>query len=298
MDIQNIRDKEEKIGDILCPTNTEAFAVGDHIQITEKYDGSNASIECVNGQILAFSRKLPVVYNNTLNGFFEYVQKKIAEGLTIPENLVIFGEWSGARNKIVYEKKKMWLVFDIFNRETESYMPQEYVKAFCVEHGLDYIHELYNGPFISWEHCRTFSYMPAYGQTQEGIVVKNQDKLTDSDGYFYLKIVNPEFKEKMNKPPKEIDPEKEAAKANAQSLMEQIVTRNRVEKMLFKLRDDGIIGETLAPSDMGVIAKNLPRRIYEDCLKEEPETVIAAGEYAGKMCSSIAMGIARKLILG
>ena len=298
MDIENLRENEEQIGDIIRKSNIDAFEVGDQIQITEKYDGSNASIEKVDGEILAFSRKQPVVFNNTLNGFFEFVQTKKAMGLDIPEGLVIFGEWSGARNKIVYEKKKLWLVFDIFNKKTESYMPQDYVKQFCAEHGLDYINELYNGPFISWDHCRSFCHSPAYGDTQEGIVVKNQSKLTGASDYFYLKIVNTEFKEKMKRVLKEVDPEKEAAKANAEELIESIVTRNRVEKMIFKLRDEGIIGAELTPKDMGTVAKNLPKRIYEDCMKEEPETIIAAGEYAGKLCSSIAMKIARGLILG
>ena len=298
MDIENLRENEEKIGDIIRKNNTDAFEVGDHIQITEKYDGSNASIEKIDGEILAFSRKQPVVFNNTLNGFFEYVQAKRAMGLDIPEGFVIFGEWSGARNKIVYEKKKLWLVFDIYNKATESYMPQEFVKQFCAEHGLDYIHELYNGPFVSWEHCRSFCHSPAYGDAQEGIVIKNQSKLTEASDYFYLKIVNTEFKEKMKRIPKGKDSEKEAAKTNAEELIEGIVTQNRVEKMIFKLRDEGIIGSELTPKDMGMVAKHLPKRIYEDCMKEEPETVVAAGEFGGKLCASVAMRIARELILG
>ena len=298
MEIENLRENEEQIGDIVRKNNTGAFEVSDIIQITEKYDGSNASIEKVDGEICAFSRKQPVVFNNTLNGFFGFVQEKVASGLDIPDGFVVFGEWSGARNKIVYEKKKMWLVFDIFNKESESYMPQEYVKHFCKEHGLDYINELYYGPFISWDHCRTFCHSPAYGDTQEGIVVKNQSRLTGAGDYFYLKIVNTEFKERMKKVPKEADPEKEAERAKAVSLIESIVTRNRVEKMLFKLRDEGIIGSELTPGDMGTVAKHLPKRIYEDCMKEEPEIVIAAGEYAGKLCASVAMSIARELIIG
>ena len=298
MDIENLRQREEQIGDIIRKNNTGAFEVGDIIQITEKYDGSNASIEKVDGEILAFSRKQPVVFNNTLNGFFEFVNTKIAEGLDISEGFVIFGEWSGARNKILYEKKKLWLVFDIFNRNTESYMPQEYVKRFCSEHNLDYINELYYGPFISWDHCRSFCHSPAYGDTQEGVVVKNQSKLYTASDYYYLKIVNSEFKEKIQRVPKEIDPEKEAAKAYASELVDSIVTRNRVEKMLFKLRDEGVIGTSLTPKDMGTVAKHLPKRIYDDCMKEEPEIIIAAGEYAGKMCASAAMKIAREIILG
>ena len=299
MDIEKLRDKEEKIGEIVRGTNTGAFIVGDHINISEKYDGSNASIENVDGKILAFSRRLPVVFDNTLNGFYQYIQNRIAEGLNIPENIVIFGEWSGARNRIVYEKKNTWFVFDIFDRQNESYWKQDRVKSFCEEHNLTYINVLYDGPFISWEHCRSFMHSPFYGATQEGIVVKNQDKLETSNDYFYLKIVNEDFIEnKKQKIRKEIDPTKEKEKKEAEELIKNIVTRNRIEKMLFKMRDEGIIANELKPEDMRIVSQNLPKLIYEDCMKEEKETMIAAGEYAGKMTYTITMDIARKIILG
>ena len=297
MDIENLRENDEEIGELIRKSNTSAFDVGDLIQITEKYDGSNASIRKVDGIIQAFSRKQPVTFNNTLNGFYDFVQDKIREGLDIPDGMVIFGEWSGARNKIVYEKKNLWLVFDIYDEKSQTYMPQELVKQFCAEHHLDYINELYNGPFVSWEHCRSFCHSPAYGNTQVGVVVKNQDKLTESNGYFYLKIVNKEFKETLRKIPKETDSQKEAEFSKAQELIKSIVTVNRVEKMLFKLRDEGIIGAELTPNDIGTLAKHLPKRIYEDCLKEEPETIISAGENAGRVCSSVTMQIVRSIIL-
>ena len=45
----------------------------------------------------------------------------------------------------------------------------------------------------------------------------------------------------------------------------------------------------------GTIAKNLPRAIYNDCVKEEPETV-AQIENFGKICGSLSMKLARGLI--
>lgn len=71
MDISRV-----KFGDELTPSNTNGFEVGDIIQITEKCDGSNASIryDVENGKLVAFSRRLELSYNNTLNGFWNYVQ--------------------------------------------------------------------------------------------------------------------------------------------------------------------------------------------------------------------------------
>jgi len=93
-----------------------------------------------------------------------------------------------------------------------------------------------------------------------------------------------------------IDPEKENAKAEAQKIMESICTKNRIEKELYKMRDEGIIPEVLAPTDFKIIAKNLPKRIYDDLIKEENELVVACGEYAGKTCSALTMKLVKELI--
>ena len=49
---------------------------------------------------------------------------------------------------------------------------------------------------------------------------------------------------------------------------------------------------------MKIVAQNLPKRIYEDCVKEEKESVMACGEYFGKMCGSTVMKHAKSIILG
>lgn len=64
------------------------------------------------------------------------------------------------------------------------------------------------------------------------------------------------------------------------------------------MRDEGIVPEKIEPEDMRIVAQNLPKRIYADCLKEERELVESAGEYFGKMCGSKVMFFAKELILG
>ena len=93
-----------------------------------------------------------------------------------------------------------------------------------------------------------------------------------------------------------IDPEKENARAEAFKIMESIVTKNRVEKELSKMRDEGIVPDKITNKDFGTIARNLPKRIYEDLLKEEKELLMACGEFGGKMCSSITIRIVREVI--
>lgn len=300
MDISRV-----KFGDELTPSNTGGFEVGDIIQITEKWDGSNASIryDVETGKLVAFSRKLELSFDNTLNGFWNYVQSLNAEDYKDTPNYVIFGEW-GVKNAIKYNPKfyKNWYVYDIYDVGKEAYLPQTEVKKFVEEHGLTYIHVLYEGEFISWEHCQTFCNSPAYGEQQEGIVIKNQTKINNpySRTPFVLKIVNECFSEikKDNHKQKIEDPQKIKEREHAQGIVDMVVTKRRVEKELYKMRDEGVVPEKIAPEDMRIVAQNLPKRIYADCLKEERELVESAGEYFGKMCGSKAMNFAKEIILG
>lgn len=300
IDIQNIREQKTD----LVEANTGAFEVGDLIQITEKFDGSNASAcwDEENNCMAAFSRKQELTSANGLNGFREYImtlpEKAKEEFKSLPQ-FIVFGEWSN-KNKLVYDdtgKKKHWYVFDIYDTVLQQWVQQSYVKWFCKNAGLEYIQELYHGKFVSWKHCKEFLHKNSYGDTQEGIVVKNQSKLSNSENRLpvYLKIVNDDFKE--SKSVKLKDLEIKSAKQAAQEITDSIVTKNRVEKMIFKLRDEGILPEKIEPTDMKIVAQHLPKRVYEDCLKEEIEAVRAAGEYFSKQCSSNAMKFAREILL-
>lgn len=300
MDIERV-----KFGDELTLSNTGGFEVGDIIQITEKRDGSNASIRYdeESGCLVAFSRKFRLDFNKTLSGFWNYVQSLNPEDYKNTPNYVIFGEW-GVKNAIKYDQEHYgkWYVYDIYDVENQIYLPQSEVKKFTQEHGLIYIHVLYEGEFISWEHCMTFCNSPAYGNMQEGIVIKNQTKLNSPDirAPFVLKIVNECFSEvkKDNHRQKIEDPQKIREREHAQGIVDMIVTKRRVEKELYKMRDEGIVPGKIAPQDMKIIAQNLPKRIYEDCLKEERELVSSAGEFFGKLSASKAMAFAKEIILG
>ena len=314
IDIQAIREEDTELRE----RNTNAFNTGDIIQVTEKFDGSNAcaAYDVETGTMFAFSRKQELTPTNTLNGFWNFVQSlsvEVIEKFKAHPEYRVFGEWN-SKNKIIYTdtgKAMHWYVYDIYDADREKWLTQDIVKAFALACGFEYIHELYNGPFVSWEHCKGFMNSPAYGERQEGIVVKNQTRveglltgvleLSDTErdrNPAYLKIVNDNFKERMKTHEKVIDPEKENAKAEAWTMMESICTRSRIEKELYKMRDEGLIPEKITNQDFATIAKNLPKRIFEDLMKEEKELVIACGEYAGKACSSITMNIARNIVVG
>ena len=299
MDISRIKENTE-----LTEANTGGFHVGDHIVVQIKFDGANASFRYDegSGKLNAFSRKQPLSFNNTLSGFWNFVELLDSRKFVNYPNYVFFGEWA-VKNKIVYkpEFRKVWLMYDVYDVENQCYLPQSEVKRLADELGFTYIYVLYDGDFISWEHCRSLMSEVVYSESiEEGIVVKNMTHLNNPNSRepFVLKIVSDKFSEVRKIRVREIDPEKEAIKAKAQEIVNQIVTHRRVEKELYKMRDEGILPEKIEPTDMKLVAQNLPKRIFEDCMKEEKESVLACGEFFGKMCSSITMNHAKNIILG
>lgn len=303
VDIEVLKENDEDIGGgLVRKSNAQGFCAGDIISITEKVDGSNASIsyDKETKTLQAFSRKQPLAYDNTLDGFWNFVQTLDPNEFTDLDGKFCFGEWL-RHNKISYNPENVhkWYVYSLYDVVNEKWLPRDEVIAFCKKHNLIYVHEFYYGPFISWEHCRSFCHSPFYGDTQEGVVVRNLSCLERKEkNPHILKIVNAEFKESTKTHLKLVDPEKEKAKTEALKMLSSIITRNRVEKMLLKLRDENILPEELTPAVMKTVAQNLPKRIYEDCVKEEPEIIAACGEFASKLSPNITMSLAREIIIG
>lgn len=320
VDIDYIRETDLVIGkkadgtDAIRPKNTGAFEVGDIIQISTKIDGANASIawDETTGKLEIFSRTNLLESPGALRGFYDYiktnVESKLLEHMATdsPElkDYVIYGEWCVSHtvqyNKDWYNK---WRVYDIWDKKNKCYLLQNHVETLCDAYGLEYIEELYYGPFISWDHCRSFiGKSTAYGPAQEGIVIKNQTKLNTErpEGPVYIKIVDEKFKEAQhfNKGPKPVDPIKEAEKQKAAELASTIVTEARVRKIILKLVDEGILPAELQPKDMGLVMKSIPKLVFEDVMKEEAETVKLLGEYAGKCISAETAKQARKIVVG
>ena len=315
IDIDYIREDDLVIGkkddgtDAIRPKNTGAFEPGDIIQITTKIDGANASIawDETTSKLEIFSRTNLLNSPGALRGFYDYVKTEIEPKTdwSIYKDFVFFGEWCIGHTIKSYNKEwfNKWRVYDIWCKSTGCYVSQEQVKAICKQLSLNYIEELYYGPFISWDHCKSFlNKSIAYGPEQEGIVIKNQSKLNNENNKApaYLKIVNECFKESQHskKEKKTLDPEVEAAKAEAVKLAASIVTEARVRKLILKLIDEGLVPAELQPKDMGTVMKQLPKRCFDDCLKEESETVKQLGEFAGKFIAAETAKQARKIVVG
>ena len=65
--------------------------------------------------------------------------------------------------------------------------------------------------------------------------------------------------------------------------------------MLYKFIDDGMLSPDWDEHDMKFLAANLPKAIFEDCRKEEPETVAQVKNF-GKICAQLTMEYVKQLL--
>lgn len=289
----------------LNPAFSDGFQRGDRIVVQEKIDGANFSIRYdeSDGTVKSFSRRKILDPLNNLRGAWEWSQTldpaKVRD--VLGGNLILFMEWM-VPHSVNYpqERYKNAYCYDIYDAETQEYMPQEFVKEKVEQLGLTYVPVFYDGEFISWEHLMEFvGKTELGGDYGEGIVVKNQTRLNDPNTRlpFYTKIVADKFCEtKAHRASKTVDPDQLAERERVQEVTNSIVTEARVRKMLHKLVDDGVIPVDWNEQNMSVIAKNMSKNIYYDCVKEEPETVAEAGELFGKFAASTSMRIVREIL--
>jgi hypothetical protein len=292
----------------------ETFNVGEDIVIQEKIDGSNASIRYdeESGTLKAFSRRLELSADNTLNGFWDYVQTLNLDTFKeiLGSRYIVFGEWMGAKHAIKYPENvygKFWM-FDVWDTQTEQYLPYEETRSFYdkliargnEENKFNFVPVFYIGKFESWEKTLELVGKTEVGAepTGEGIVIKRQNCLDSKSSRlpFYVKIVSEQFSEvHKSKKQKAIDPEAIAKKEANLALAATIVTPQRIQKMLYKFIEDGLLPQDWDEHNLKDISKILPNAIYKDCVKEENETVQQVEDF-GKVAAKLSMSIVRDLI--
>lgn len=282
----------------------KGFSVGDHIIIQEKLDGSTLAIryDPDSDKIRAYSRKTELDHSNTLRGAFEWTQRldkdKVKE--VLGNHLILFAEWL-QKHSVIYPEDKYGnaYCFDIFNTDTREWQSQDIVKQKVMELGLIYVPVFYDGIFVSWDHVRSFvGKTEMGGEYGEGIVLKSQTNLNSKNTKlpFYVKIVGEKFRETKAHKVKTIDPVEAERKEEVLSTVKSVVTKPRVTKIIHKMVDEGVLPEDWSCREMTIIAKNLGRLIYEDCIKEEPEVVNSIKSNFGKVANSVAMGYAREIL--
>lgn len=257
---------------------------GDQIIIQEKLDGANASFMRVGDEIKVFSRNTELNEENTLGGFYQFVQGlDLAE---LNEGFILFGEWLNP-HKIKYpEYQKQFFLYDVFDVEFNEYMDFEHVNNVSGYFGLNLIPVFYEGEYKDFAQLEQYIGKTALGgmlgdvETGEGIVVKNMRYRNRFDEQKFVKLVTDAFREVQNqKAPK--DPQK--AMTLEQEFVNATVTPARVEKFLHKFVDEGILEAPYGIEDMGIILKHMNQRIQEDILSEERDML--AEDYDAKQLS-------------
>lgn len=288
----------------------DCIEIGDLIHCSEKIDGSNFSITYSpeKDEVVCFSRNKQLTPENNLRGAYEYamsIPKDIVKHSTLNGRYVLFGEWL-VKNKISYpeEKYNRFYLFDIWDNETQSYCSQTQVSitAHTMRMQGVPISEpkcFYFGKFEGWDKIFSLVGKTAIGAMPcgEGIVVKNQSKLTEQDSYYpnYIKIVSEKFSEVQKQKVKKIDLETLSQLEKDRELAMTIITERRIEKLLQKMIDDGELIPDWDEKQLGFIAKNLIYKVYQDCLKEEKETVEEIKNFS-KLVGKITMEIVRGMI--
>lgn len=257
------------------------FFPGDDIIVEEKLDGANASFQYIpeEDRVAAFSHNYELDSSNDLRGFYGWVQsldkKKIKE--TLGSGLKLFGEWL-VPHTVVYPEEccNKFYCFDILDIGTGKYLPPDRVMEIAEKLGIEFVPVFYSGKFTGWKEVTKYVGQTKMGGTEgEGVVVKNISNL-DRSRYKaepYTKIVSERFKEVHNPSQStENEPGISCLSPEAEAAL-NIVTRARVEKLINKMVDEGLLPYEWDSSHMEIIMKKLPKRVYEDCMKEEPETV-------------------------
>lgn len=291
MEMKKYRDIER-----LKESNVSLFEKGEPITITEKIDGANCGIryDAEKDCIVAQSRNNILTPENNLRNFYFYAQKLDKEKVKalLGTDLILYGEWN-VSHAVPYpdETRNKMYVFDLYSLSEERYLNPKLAYDIAKQLGLPTVTTFYEGEFQSYEHCLSFVGKTAMGgEFGEGVVVKGDNKS--------IKFVGEKFAEtKHSKVKKSLFPEEIEAKAKAEETVKSIVTEARINKELLKMIDEGIIPANWEGKDMGTIAKNLPKRIFADCIKEEPEVIdLIGGDRFGKICNHIVMTTARKLL--
>lgn len=251
---------------------------GDIISITEKIDGANASFRLDSTNPLGvscYSRNRLLDEDNTLSGFYGWVNENI---LPIKEklnsNYIYFGEWL-LKHKVQYKAEyyKNFYLFSVWDVINEQYLSDDIVISEAKRLGLTTVPYKYVGQYISFEHLMSFvgqSEMTETPNTGEGVVVKNVSYFDKYNKQCFVKLVSEKFAEVQ----KQRLPKNPNVTNGLIPVIKSVLTKPRVEKLLFKLVDEGLLKEDYNITDMGVILRVLGGKVYEDIMKEESDLFV------------------------
>jgi hypothetical protein len=263
--------KIKRLGDL---ENKDIFSdPTDTIVIQEKIDGANFRFLINSGKIVFGSRTQQLTSDegedtNIAKGFIRcvnYIRDRLKDkDLSKYNGLVFYGECCTMHTiNYDFDNMPLFLGFDIYNIHAECYIEHHTVVAMYEELGLSMV------PLVGYvltPEIKTinddmvpiskYARASAEDRQAEGIVFKNYSK------QIFAKYVRDKFKEcnsamfggnpKYNK----VDDTQNA------EITFKYCTNQRIEKVIFKLVDEGIKLEMK-------MMEHLPKRVYADIMEEE-----------------------------
>jgi len=246
----------------------------DKIIIQEKIDGANFRFVVHRGKVIFGSRCQQLTsdegeednvsknFKRCVDFVREKIESKDKKFLKTIEGLIFFGE-TCVRHTMAYNWETIppFLGFDILDKD--KFLDYEIVKTVFETLNLEMVPLIYNGfikgtPEINQNNVPISKYAPLSSPKQlaEGFVIKNYDK------QLFAKIVLDTFKEE-NAIAFGGSPKYNKDQHNDNDVIVfKYCTNARIEKIIFKLIDDGGILEM-------ALMKELPTRVHKDITDEE-----------------------------
>ncbi len=267
--------------------SVEGIELGE-VYVFPKLDGTNASIWTWQGDgkyaLHTGSRTRELSNTSDNAGFHRWVtdypdadyHMHFVDFFLVHRNLRLFGEWLVPHSFIGYRDTawRQFYVFDVYNDETDQYLPYQVYQPLLEEFGITYIPPLAvvkNGDyerFLSFV-ANNFFLCPDGGEPGEGIVIKNYDYQNKFGRQCFAKIVRQEFKELHARTMGA--PEVNGGLMNEERILDKCLTLALIEKTIAKMCCP-VSGEDLAKPSLGWNSKMIPElfgRVYYDIIKEE-----------------------------
>lgn len=169
--------------------------------ITEKLDGANLSVWLGDGmEIRVGSRNNDLTAKrDDFNGAVHYcnAHQGIKDLLYKMPKYRLYGEWL-VKHTINYKETvwKKFYLFDIYNEETEEFLPQEFVQAYGKDYGIETVPDLGVIENPTYEQLEAIiKEKSCLGEIREGIVIRNIEFKNTFGDFCYGKLVREDFKE-------------------------------------------------------------------------------------------------------
>lgn len=176
----------------------ETDGILDHeIIVQEKIDGANISIFQHEGRLRCGNRTRILEEDESFQGFHEAVNSNSNLSIYFSRhpNHILYGEWL-VKHTLTYPEeayRKIYL-FDIYDKEKNTWLSQNEVEVEASFLGLEYPHVFASGR-LSKEQIDEYVGKSAISPIGEGVVIKPNGFINKFGDSCYAKIVTSKFKE-------------------------------------------------------------------------------------------------------